>query len=206
MPNRAPAELRWEDEPADADARKPSRLTRAAIVVTALRLADDEGLPAVSIRRVARELGVRPMSLYTHIASKDDLLDLMLDTAIAEVLVPEPLPEDWREGMRLIARRTRSTFAAHPWMLDAYSLRSSAGSSPNAEAHARQSREVVARLGLDEEATMTVLGVVDEYALGHVLVARVRAELGVPPRGGEDGFGVGLEAILDGLGRRFGAK
>ena len=69
MPNRAPAELAWS-----APAPEPGRgLTRDAIVAAAVAIADRDGLRAVSIRRVAGELGIRPMSIYTHIASKDDL-------------------------------------------------------------------------------------------------------------------------------------
>ena len=75
MPNRAPAELDWN---ASAPAAGGG-LTRAAIVAAAVAIADRDGLPAVSIRRVAGELGIRPMSIYTHVASKDDLVNLMLD-------------------------------------------------------------------------------------------------------------------------------
>ena len=100
MPNRAP-ELDWAAPAAD----RGRGLKREAIVSAAVAIADREGLAAVSIRRVAAELGIRPMSIYTHVASKDDLVDLMLDQVIAEALVPEPLPEDWREALRQLAHR-----------------------------------------------------------------------------------------------------
>ena len=96
MPNRASDDLVW-DEPEDAG---PATLSRADVVAAALALADAEGLEAVSIRRVAAELGVRPMALYTHIASKDDLVALMLHEMSGELLVPEPLPDDWREALQ----------------------------------------------------------------------------------------------------------
>src|SRR5262249_56141365 len=65
---------------------QPKRPTRDDIVAAAIDLADADGLQAVSIRRVAATLHTRPMGLYSHIARKDDLLDLMLDRALGEVL------------------------------------------------------------------------------------------------------------------------
>ena len=87
MPNRAPAELDWNAPATD----RGRGLTRAAIVGAAVALADREGLRAVSIRRVAGELGIRPMSIYTHIASKDDV-------SIAAI----PFPVSKVEGLGLM--------------------------------------------------------------------------------------------------------
>jgi AcrR family transcriptional regulator len=87
VPNRAEG-LTWlEPQPPTAGG-----LSRATIVAAAMELADREGVAAVSIRRVAAALDVRPMSLYTHIASKADLLDLMVNQVSATVLVDEPQP------------------------------------------------------------------------------------------------------------------
>src|SRR5882757_7786496 len=85
---------------------------RAEIVAAA-------GIEAVSMRRLADELGVATMTPYTHVESKDELLDLMRDAVAAEMLLPEPLPDDWREALRAIALRTRAAYEAHPWSLDA---------------------------------------------------------------------------------------
>src|SRR6188472_3619062 len=115
MPNRA-TELVWDEKSASPE----GGLNRAAIVRAAIAIADAEGLDAVSIRRVAAVLDARPMSLYTHVASKDDLVDLMVDEAIADVLLPEPLPTDWREAMRAIAAQSYRAFRAHPWALEAF--------------------------------------------------------------------------------------
>src|SRR3954449_4175411 len=95
-----------------------SSLSREAIVAAALALADAEGLDAVSIRRVAAALGARPMSLYTHIAAKDDLVDLMADAVVGEVLVEDP-PAGWRAALGAMAERSWRTFVAHPWLLAA---------------------------------------------------------------------------------------
>ena len=78
------------------------RLTPETIVAAAIDIADAEGLDAVSIRRVAAKLDARPMSLYGHISSKDDLLASMADRVTEEMLVRKPLPEDWREAIALV--------------------------------------------------------------------------------------------------------
>jgi AcrR family transcriptional regulator len=187
---------------------------------------DDDGLDAVSIRRVAGELGVRPMSLYTHIASKEDLLDLMVNEVIGEVLVPEPLPGHWRDVVRAIAIRSHDAFVAHPWTLQAFSQRPRFG--PNALRHAEQSIAAIAALGLDERTAATLLAIVDEYSLGHAmrtLISPSEEELrdlfaatlrtapdlseyphlaaagASAPR--EDAFELGLDALLEGLERRL---
>src|SRR3954452_23694585 len=90
-------------------------LSRAQIVRTALKIADEEGLAEVSIRRIARELRSGAMSLYHYFDSRDELLDLMGDTIAGEMLVPE-LPTDWREALRAIAVHSRATFLRHPWL------------------------------------------------------------------------------------------
>lgn len=222
MPNRAPAEIDWTTPAAE----RGRGLTREAVVGTAVALADREGLRAVSIRRVAGELGIRPMSIYTHVASKDDLVDLMLDAVIAEVLLPEPLPDDWREALRQIAHRSHDAFVAHPWTLEAFGQRPRFG--PNTLRHVEQTLAAAARTGLDEEAAAIVLSVVDEYTLGHAMrvllvphedllrgmveqVMRAadpeafpylaRATAGGVLGAHEGSFEAGLEALLDGFER-----
>jgi AcrR family transcriptional regulator len=222
MPNRAPAELEWKQPAAPAG----RGLTRDAIVAAAIAIADSEGLAAVSIRRVAGELGIRPMSIYTHIASKDDLVDLMLDDVIAGVLLPEPLPEDWREAMRQLAHKSLRTFLAHSWTLEAFGQRPRFG--PNTLRHVEQSIAAASRTGLAPEKAAIVLAVVDEYTLGHAMrtllvpdedelrgqvEALVRAadpatfpELAQASAGSvlgptDGAFEAGLEAILDGFER-----
>jgi AcrR family transcriptional regulator len=90
-------------------------LTLAKIVEAAIRLADRDGLDAVSMARVAAELGAAPMSLYRHITSKDDLLELMTDTAWGPP--PAPLIGTWREQLTQWARTMRQRMSAHPWTL-----------------------------------------------------------------------------------------
>jgi AcrR family transcriptional regulator len=197
MPNRA-SELVW-DEP---EPRAQDGLTRAIVVRAALAIADADGLGAVSIRRVAAQLDVRPMSLYTHIASKDDLVELMVNEAVAEVVVPEPLPEHWRDALAEIARHSYAAFVAHPWVLEAFSRRTRIG--PNVARHAEQSMTAVAGLGLDWREARAVLAIVDDYTLGHSIRAATFASVADFP--GEDTFELGLDTVLDGVERRFASR
>lgn len=88
-------------------------LDRARIVAAGVALADAEGLEAISMRRVADALGYKVMSLYNHIANKDDLLEEMVDAALAEV---DPAPAaDWRSDVVAVATATKDALTAHGW-------------------------------------------------------------------------------------------
>jgi AcrR family transcriptional regulator len=147
-------------------ARRPSALSREAIVDAALRIADAEGLDGVSIRRVAAALGARTMSLYTYIDSKDDLLDLMADHVAGELLVEGDLPAGWREAITLIARRERETGLRHPWLVDMVKHRAHAMVGPNLLRHLDQSMAAVAGLKLDPRDALKVITAVDDYMFG----------------------------------------
>jgi AcrR family transcriptional regulator len=145
----------------------PLPLSRESIVAAAIEIADTEGLEAVSIRRLATKLDTRPMSLYSHIERKGDLIDLMVDEVMAGSLVPGPLPsDDWREDLRRIAQRTRENIRSHPWMIAAAFRRPFIG--PNALGHIDQSLAAVSELPLAPERKRAALLAVDTYTLGFV--------------------------------------
>lgn len=142
-------------------------LSRGAIVAAAIEIADSDGLEAVSIRRLATKLSARPMSLYSHIERKGDLIDLMVDEVMGGSILPEdPPPDDWREGLRQIAQRTRENTRAHPWMIATAFSRPFLG--PNALRHIDQSLGAVSKLPLTPERKRAVLLAVDTYTLGFV--------------------------------------
>ncbi|MFE5209944.1 TetR/AcrR family transcriptional regulator C-terminal domain-containing protein [Streptomyces sp. NPDC056600] len=97
-------------------------LALGRIVAAAVTVADEEGLAAVSMRRVAAELKVATMSLYRHVADKDDLLTRMLDTAIAEQPLPAERPAHWRTAVELASRQLWGLFRRHPWLAPAMSV------------------------------------------------------------------------------------
>jgi AcrR family transcriptional regulator len=151
----------------DAEAAGPQPLSREAIVATAIEIADAEGLEAVSIRRLATKLQARPMSLYSHIERKGDLIDLMVDEVMGGAILPDGPPvDDWREGLRQIAQRTRETARAHPWLIAIAFRRPFVG--PNALRHIDQSLGTLSSLSLTPERKRAVLLAVDSYTLGFV--------------------------------------
>ncbi|KES06830.1 TetR family transcriptional regulator [Streptomyces toyocaensis] len=89
--------------------------TRADIAAAAVRIADTEGLDAVSMRRVAAELGCGTMSLYNYVPRKEDLYELMVDAAGGEHELWEP-GGDWRADMLRVAHQTRALMHRHPWL------------------------------------------------------------------------------------------
>jgi AcrR family transcriptional regulator len=103
----------WQRVPQRAAGRRRDPITRDAIVQTAIRLLDQEGLDALSMRRIAEELDTGAASLYWHVGSKDGLLDLIFDHVIGEVEVPEPEPQRWREQLKEVARATRAVILRH---------------------------------------------------------------------------------------------
>lgn len=91
-------------------------LTRERVIEAALRVMDREGLEAVSMRRVAREVGVEAMSLYHHVEDKEDLLDGICERVMAEFDFPEQV-DDWAENCRRGARAWRRLLQAHPGVM-----------------------------------------------------------------------------------------
>jgi AcrR family transcriptional regulator len=94
--------------------RRPG-LTRARITEVALALADAGGVESLSMRVLAKALGVEAMSLYNHIRNKDDLLDALIDTVAGRIDLPSP-GSDWQNQMRRRAQSMRTVFLAHPWV------------------------------------------------------------------------------------------
>jgi AcrR family transcriptional regulator len=163
----------------------PQPLSREAIVAAAIEIADADGLEAVSIRRLATKLDARPMSLYSHIGRKGDLVDLMVDEVMGGAVIPGgPPTDDWREALRQIAQRTRESTRAHPWMIAAAFRHPFLG--PNALRHIDQSLAAVSQLPLTPERKRAVLLAVDTYTLGFV-----RWEVMSPKAGAESPCGGG---------------
>ncbi len=100
-------------EPARA-AAAGGPLTRDRVLRTALALADEQGLDRLSMRRLGQALGVEAMSLYHHVANKEDLIDGMIDLVFAEIELPSP-QDDWKSGMRRRALSAREVLGRHRW-------------------------------------------------------------------------------------------
>jgi AcrR family transcriptional regulator len=92
--------------------RRP--LTRERVLQTAVRLADERGVAELTMRKLAKELGVEAMSLYHHVANKDDLLDGMIDIVFSEIDAPAA-DGDWKAELRTRATSTRAALLRHRW-------------------------------------------------------------------------------------------
>lgn len=101
-------------------------LSKQRVVVEAVRLADREGVDGLSMRRLAGALGAGAMSLYHYVASKDELLDAMIDIVFEEIELP-PEETDWQSAMRRVAASTRQVLARHPWAIGLMESRTSPG-------------------------------------------------------------------------------
>src|SRR5487761_1007928 len=141
-------------------------LTREEIVDTAIAVADAEGVGAISMRRIARELGAGVMSLYWHVASKEELQDLMLESLEAEIQMPEP-SGDWQGGLRAVARSTRAALLRHQWAMEFSGFRPPSG--PNDARNAERWFAALDGLGLDAMTTVMVMMTVGAYISGAVL-------------------------------------
>ncbi|WP_431727784.1 TetR/AcrR family transcriptional regulator [Verrucosispora sp. TAA-831] len=108
--------LLWR-QPDAAPPRRGPRQGRSLdeIVMAAIALADAEGLDAVTMRALARALGVAPMTLYTYVPGKAELLDLMLDAIYAGMPRPDRSDQPWRARVAALAQDNRDLFTAHPW-------------------------------------------------------------------------------------------
>jgi AcrR family transcriptional regulator len=96
--------------------KRRAPLTRERVLRAAIDLADRGGFESLTMRRLAKELGVEAMSLYNHVANKDDLLDGMVDLVFAEI-EPPPTRGDWKAAMRKRAVSTREALARHRWAI-----------------------------------------------------------------------------------------
>ena len=151
----------WQRLPDRPGRRRREPISREAIVTAAIRLLDREGLAALSMRRLAEELGTGAASLYWHVGSKDGLLDLVFDELIGEEQVPEADPSRWQEQLKDIARAQRRISLRHPYL-----VRISIGRIPMGPNALRFSERML--------AVLREGGVPDELAvLGHHLLFSV---------------------------------
>src|ERR1700716_1882023 len=98
-----------------AAASRPRPLSIDRIVAAAMALADREGLAAITIRRLAVDLDAAPMALYRYVDTKDDVLELLVDAAYADMTLPEHPSGAWRSDLRTAAHAVRATVKRHPW-------------------------------------------------------------------------------------------
>lgn len=140
--------------------------SRAEIAAAAVRVADAEGLDAVSMRRIATELGTGTTSLYRYVDGKDELFDLMVDEAMGDGRPPVPTG-DWRADLRAVASTQRALMLRHPWLVRLPATRPVLG--PNTLAWLEATYAAVDRPGLDADEVLVQAATLLTLVRGHVL-------------------------------------
>ncbi len=214
-----------DSRPAPGRVGRPPRLSRDAVVAAARTIVERDGIDALSMRRVALELGSSPMAIYRHVRDKDQLLVLLLDRLAAELPRPR-LPREPRARLARACRAMRDGLAAHPWVVDVL-----AEGDLIAPSILWLMEEIVAGFvacGLSYAEAADGYRAVWQFTVGELIVRRGVdrvATLGRPPfvlevlRGvgrrefptlaalapywaparGKDSYDIGLTALLDGL-------
>jgi AcrR family transcriptional regulator len=150
------------------------------VIEAALRVMDEEGLDAVTMRRVAREVGVEAMSLYHHVEDKEDLLDGVCEQVMAEFEFPEPL-EDWQENCRRGARAWRRLLQAHPNVMRLFAERRGPVRSIDSMRPTEYALRVLRDSGLSDRDTAQAFHAFGGYIQGFVMM-----ELGSIVSGSDD--------------------
>ena len=216
--------------PKTKPATKPrSPLSRERVLLAAVALADEHGIASLSMRRLGDVLGVEAMSLYNHVANKDELLDGMVDLVFGEIDLPVG-GADWKTAMRERAQSARQALGRHPWVIVLMSTRTSpgpatlrhhdavigtlraAGFSVALTAHAFSALDSYIYGFALQEATLPLGDTEEETAeVAQMMMAQVPAEeyphlteftvehILQPGYDYGDEFGFGLDLILDGL-------
>jgi AcrR family transcriptional regulator len=152
----------WERLDRPARGPKPT-LTHDRIAASAIEIADEHGFDAVSMRRLADRLGVAAMALYRYVSSKNDVFELMIDAAHAEITLP---PESgWRTLARSYAEQMRAVGLRHPWLIESLA-RTPNALTPSIVSIVEQALISVDGLGLDIDSMMAVFGTVTAFVRG----------------------------------------
>lgn len=141
-------------------------LSKQRVVVEAVRLADREGVDGLSMRRLAAELGAGAMSLYRYVASKDELLDAMIDVVFAEIELP-PENVDWQSAMRRRALSARQVLARHPWAIGLIDSRTAPG--PTSLRHREAVTACLRKAGFTALMATHANWLLDSYIYGFAL-------------------------------------
>ncbi|GAA4203754.1 TetR/AcrR family transcriptional regulator C-terminal domain-containing protein [Streptosporangium oxazolinicum] len=175
----------WERlERADKSARptlSAHRIARAAVDI-----ADADGLDAITMRRLATELGVGPMAAYRHVSGRDDVVELMVDLVYGEVDVPRDA--GWRETMRALALGVHALVLKHAWLTQLSTAQAAYELTPNRMALAERTLAALRETDLDVDTAITVFRTVTAYVHG-----ATAAEVGLRRLASDRGWATGDE-------------
>jgi AcrR family transcriptional regulator len=162
-------------------------LSRDRVLRTALAVADEGGLDGLTIRSLAQRLGAKPMSLYHHVANKDEILDGLVDLVFAEIELPEPTG-DWRDQMTRRARSAVEVLSRHPWSIALLESRTTPGPATL--------RHHDATIGALRAGGFSLVQTAHAYALLDAYVYGFAVQLASLPFEGPDGAAEVAESIM----------
>lgn len=146
--------------------KRGNPLSRERVLDAAIRVADGGGVQALSMRKVAAELKVEAMSLYHHVANKEEILDGVVDALFAKIELPDP-EVHWKDAMRDRAISARSVLAAHPWALGLMESREAPG--PSVLGHHDAVLGMLRNGGFSVALSAHAYALVDSYIYGFAL-------------------------------------
>ncbi|MGY0003874.1 GntR family transcriptional regulator [Micromonospora sp. I033] len=152
-------------EPRRESGRAEPELSRERVLRTAVALADEGGLAAVSMRQIAAELGVATMSLYRHVRGRDELILAMADAVLADAPLPAAEPAGWRARLDLLARAQWAVYRRHRWAPHVISI-ARPQPLPHGMAHTDRALRATAGLGLDRQVRWHVAITLMAYVKG----------------------------------------
>jgi TetR/AcrR family tetracycline transcriptional repressor len=163
---------RWLPREDEEIPQRPA-LTRRRIVLTALRLVEEHGLDALTMRRVASALQVTPMSLYNHVSDKAELVDLMVDFLIGDVVAKSALDRgDWEARLRAQAEHNYEMWRSHPGIVRVYAQGVTMG--PNGVANAEHALGILREAGFSDEEAGSAFMMLYRWSMATLLVGRTR--------------------------------
>jgi AcrR family transcriptional regulator len=160
------------------------RLSRQRVLEAALRIVDSEGLAALTMRRLGRELGVEAMSLYRHVPNKDALLDGIVELIVLEIDVPDSLDGDWQEAARRVVRSYRQAAHSHPNAFPLVTMRPL--NTPEALRRLDANFEILRQAGFDEPTAIIAFRTLASYTRGFALEEVTGRAVGAQPVGTDD--------------------
>jgi len=179
-----------------ADTADGTRLSRECILSTAMALADSDGIEALSMRRIAQQLDVWPMSLYRYFHDKDELIKALGDATAEQVNLPDPAAP-WRQQAAELLRGLRTAFARHPGTAG---LRvDSPRHTPAAHRISEAGLAILRHAGFDESEAARAWQALLSYTAGFPGLHRAWQAPGTDP----DDFDYGLQRLLDGLSQQL---
>src|SRR5450631_2277245 len=153
-------------QPINGSTKERVPLSRDRVLAGAITVADAGGIGALTIRSLAQELGVKPMSVYHYVANKDEILDAIVDLVFGEIELPVP-GGDWRSEMSRRASSARQVLRRHPWATALLQSRTNPG-----QATLRHHNAVIGTLreaGFTVEQTAHAFALIDSYVYGFAL-------------------------------------